>query len=269
MDRVERALRALERHEEASVRELARLLRAARRDIRVRLAQVEPGGPVAQVRQQLLSGLEVAVLDLNRRMDAALQQQLNRAASLGAAAVEAGLPASVAGGFGFTPQFLEAIRLFSASQVVGVTGPLRDAITREVQVGLLAGEDAGAVSRRIMGTGVQPIGPFHTAQQRATAIARTEINRVANLAIQQRLEAAAAEIPGLKKQWLAARDGRTRPSHRGANGQTVPVTGLYVVGGYKCKHPGDPRLPAREVVRCRCRSVPVVPEPDAEPAARR
>lgn len=53
----------------------------------------------------------------------------------------------------------------------------------------------------------------------------------------------------LEQMWLATLDGRTRPSHRAIDGESVPVNGTFSNG---CRFPGDPSGPAAEVMNCRC-----------------
>ena len=84
---------------------------------------------------------------------------------------------------------------------------------------------------------------------RALLIARTEI--VAASSYGSLLGAEATGVD-LLKVWLATSDGRTRESHRAANGQAVELSALFTVGGYPAKYPGDPMLPGAEVVNCRC-----------------
>lgn len=57
---------------------------------------------------------------------------------------------------------------------------------------------------------------------------------------------------GAFKQWLATKDPRTRHSHMAADGQTVPLTQQFDVGGASLLFPGDPTGPANEVIQCRC-----------------
>lgn len=54
------------------------------------------------------------------------------------------------------------------------------------------------------------------------------------------------------KEWIATADRRTRPTHRAADGQRVPLNGQFKVGGFDADVPGDPTLPADEKLRCRC-----------------
>lgn len=54
------------------------------------------------------------------------------------------------------------------------------------------------------------------------------------------------------KVWNAEHDERTRPSHRGADGQERKVSRPFVVGKSLLMFPGDPTAPPSEVVNCRC-----------------
>lgn len=60
------------------------------------------------------------------------------------------------------------------------------------------------------------------------------------------------------KEWLTARDERVRHTHNGAEGQVVRLGESFKVGGRKMKYPGDPNAPAKEIVNCRCTTVPVL-----------
>ncbi len=65
----------------------------------------------------------------------------------------------------------------------------------------------------------------------------------------KRLQAEGYEI---EKEWIATRDGRTRDTHRAADGQRQGLDEAYSVGGYAAMHPLDAGLPASESVACRC-----------------
>jgi hypothetical protein len=75
----------------------------------------------------------------------------------------------------------------------------------------------------------------------------TEVSRTSNLAANF-----AAQTLYDFKQWNAILDGRTRPSHRAAHGQIVPVDGLFVVGTDLMDAPGDWTAEPRETQNCRC-----------------
>jgi uncharacterized protein with gpF-like domain len=93
-------------------------------------------------------------------------------------------------------------------------------------------------------------------RKRANVIARTET--VSAMARGKRI--AADSLPFLmRKEWIAIRDKRTRHSHRNIDGETQPLDQPYSNGG---QYPGDPDLPAKEKIQCRCTEV-YIPVRDA------
>lgn len=90
-------------------------------------------------------------------------------------------------------------------------------------------------------------------KNRARVIAITETNRAYNAgAYAAALRSQQLERTTLYKQWIASRDERTRPTHRAADGQRVPVSQPFIVGDSPLMFPGDPTGPPDEVINCRC-----------------
>lgn len=90
-------------------------------------------------------------------------------------------------------------------------------------------------------------------QNRARTIARTEAVGAYNAGQFQGFQALAESLGGRwEKGWLATEDERTRPTHRHADLQRVPLAVPFSVGGFPGMFPGDPELPAQEVINCRC-----------------
>lgn len=94
--------------------------------------------------------------------------------------------------------------------------------------------------------GLEQTGPAWSAL--ADRIARTEATAVAGHFEMGSLVAAGH----LDKRWVARHDKLTRPDHLRADGQTVPVTAAFSVGGYNLMYPGDPSGPTLMTVNCRC-----------------
>ena len=82
----------------------------------------------------------------------------------------------------------------------------------------------------------------------AQMVARTELAAATNGGLQAAWSAGSVPL----KRWMTVGDGRVRPDHTAASGQTVPVNMPFAVGGSNAMYPGDPRLPFGLRVNCRC-----------------
>jgi len=94
------------------------------------------------------------------------------------------------------------------------------------------------------------------ARWRGRLIARTETHTAANSAAQE--AAKATGLPGVRKEWVAAIDGRERPEHAEADGQTQALDDPFIVDGEELMYPGDMSGSAANVVNCRCAVAHVV-----------
>jgi len=57
----------------------------------------------------------------------------------------------------------------------------------------------------------------------------------------------------MTKEWIAAKDDRTRHDHRYLNGKSVDLEGNFLTEtNISISYPGDPKAPANEVINCRC-----------------
>lgn len=99
---------------------------------------------------------------------------------------------------------------------------------------------------------------------RAETIARTETIKALNAGRQEGLDQLVAsgrlDADQIARKWDDTGDGRTRDSHRAADGQQVAQGEPFTVGGYQMMFPGDTSLgaPAGEVVNCRCYMASVI-----------
>ena len=95
-----------------------------------------------------------------------------------------------------------------------------------------------------------------TAQRETRDEYRARIRSTAIETINQNLQRATArriQEQGLSwKKWVAHHDDRTRPAHREADGQTVPATDTFTVGGFRMRYPKDPSAPLYLTINCRC-----------------
>ena len=92
------------------------------------------------------------------------------------------------------------------------------------------------------------------SKNRAKTIVRTEATNAANKAVMDSMERL---FPGrtLSKEWVAAKDSRTRLTHRQADGQTVLKNKKFFVGGELLDHPGAGKKPENNIY-CRCVIIP-------------
>lgn len=178
------------------------------------------------------------------------------------------------------PRLLEVAATLTADYITELSRDWTDHLARRVGEDISAGKtpyqtqqgihqslraagagDAGFTDRYGMGT-------LYT---RAHVIARTEGQRIRNVAQYARALDVADRFPGTTKRWDAEvpTDGRTRASHLLAHGQEVPVRSLFTLisdlGRVRLRYPTDPggegsrRALAAETIQCRCACLLILP----------
>jgi len=131
-------------------------------------------------------------------------------------------------------------------------------VAGEVQKGISAGESIPEMAERVEASLLD--GGAHVWRGRAETVARTEALSAYNGGTDEAMRAMADEFGfQLEKVWLASMDGRTRDSHFTADGQRVPLDGLFNVGGFFAPLPGAEVLPPEERINCRCSVLYVEP----------
>lgn len=153
---------------------------------------------------------------------------------------------------------LQYIRLESVRRrIQGVTETTRRQIINAVDTGYRDGATLPEVARNI-----REVIPT-LARYRADAIARTETHGAANFGS---VEAAKGTNLPLRKEWLAAKDDRTRSiesrdpdqfGHLQADGQKVSMDEPFLIprlgGGVEpLMYPGDPAGSPGNTINCRC-----------------
>lgn len=125
-----------------------------------------------------------------------------------------------------------------------VTRVLKQVIQDAVNEGWSVAETAKEIQRRFRDVSVS------TSQM----LAQTELTTLVNERSLQAATVTSGEGRGpLYKRWETMRDGRVRVAHAATQGQTVPVSQPFDVGGYSMMYPGDTSAPMQLVARCRCR----------------
>lgn len=131
----------------------------------------------------------------------------------------------------------------------GISETTLDDIARQLKLGLQNNETNQELAERVRDAlGVE----YYTG--RAAAIARTETTGAMNCGQFTALNELAEEGIVESKEWLPILDSDTRDAHYEMTGERaiVPVNEPFDVGGYPAMYPGDPSLPARLRVNCRC-----------------
>jgi SPP1 gp7 family putative phage head morphogenesis protein len=99
-------------------------------------------------------------------------------------------------------------------------------------------------------------GKLNTLDSRADRIARTETIKANNGARVREMQANEIE----RHQWLSSRDRAVRDTHKSLDGTIVKVGEPFKSG---LTFPGDRSADAREVVNCRCSTIPILKKRDA------
>jgi SPP1 gp7 family putative phage head morphogenesis protein len=133
----------------------------------------------------------------------------------------------------------EAVR----QRITSITETTRGNIVNAVQRGFDEGLGQEGVGRY-----VRDLVPG-LSRARANIIARTETHGAANYGA---FGAAAETGLELRKEWLAAEDGRTRPDHADMHGTIIGMDDAFQFPGYSLQYPGDPSGPPEAVINCRC-----------------
>ena len=103
----------------------------------------------------------------------------------------------------------------------------------------------------------------------AIRAARTAVTGAQNAGRMDSYAAAEKMGIGLKKEWLATLDNRTRHAHAMLDGQKADIDKPFEVDGYKIMFPGDRSAPGYLVYNCRCTLVAAVDGVDTSDAMRR
>lgn len=91
---------------------------------------------------------------------------------------------------------------------------------------------------------------------RSETIAQTEVARIGN-ATKRDIYSQSDRVS--KFEWVAImQPGVTRDAHLGADGDTAPRGGKFLVGGEMLAYPGDPTGSPENTINCRCTLVPVL-----------
>lgn len=168
----------------------------------------------------------------------------------------------------FDAAMKEWIEQHVGERITGIMGTSRDRILKAIRDAQAEGYDEGTGTQDLADKIQEAVAEEYSSfsQSRSITIARTEIGTASNYAL---VEAAKSTgIPNMQKEWVAAKDDRTREDHAAVDGMIVAIDEDFDVGGYKMSQPMDPDAPPSETINCRC--VPIFsrgPDTEETPAA--
>lgn len=156
-----------------------------------------------------------------------------------------------------TGSLVEALRLSYLDRAMprmsDIGTSLWESSVKTLGEGHAAGEDYRQLRDRLRETFASD--GKHLGESRATRIARTEVHAAVNAGTLDGMKALPSDIKPRYKTWLATQDGRTRPDHAAADGQTVQLEDTFLVADEQLAAPGDPMGSAGNVIQCRCKVV--------------
>jgi HK97 family phage portal protein len=142
------------------------------------------------------------------------------------------------------PSVVSYLDKAGAQLVKGVDATTKDRLATTLAEGIQGGENMLQLSDRVKTV-------FDATRARANAIAVTESGAAYNAGTLE----AWTQTGGIveKKVWLSSRDDRVRETHADADGQEVPLSGVFQVGDATLAFPGDgSSQDPGETVNCRC-----------------
>jgi hypothetical protein len=253
---IERILRQKEAGIISAVEAMRSIMEALHSQVLAELGKAALGSWDAYKMKQLLNSLEMQMAGYEAQAAAELTVQLKNAWGTGIELVDA--PLAVSGiytGFHLGTETLTALTDYSNEYLSSAFGDLWAKVKGEINLGVLGGKTPAEVAKAI-GRSIDA-GRFENVAYRAETITKTEMGRVFSTAAQLRMEQAAANVPGLEKQWIHAGHPKvSRPAHVAASGQHVPVGEAFIVGGMRMMYPRAPELEISEVIHCGCDHVP-------------
>jgi hypothetical protein len=266
--KVESIIERGERLTRAEVRKLKRLVEQARRDVRDLLLAQPTDWQIAHY-DTLRVRLEGTIDELRRELignQAAFEAtQWERGATwtdemlalFGAERELAGVP--------LDRTTLGALMDLSADLITKESGRTVEAISTQIQMGILGEKTPYEVMQEVAGTVTHP-ATFGDTFTRAEAIVRTEGNRVFDIAQAKRQRQWNEQRPGLKKTWHhgGAAVLKPRPAHVqagidydvGGSPGPIPYDEPFIVGGEAMMFPRDPAASPGNTISCHCTWAP-------------
>lgn len=144
----------------------------------------------------------------------------------------------------------------AADLITGLSSDMAYKVNTQITMGLMGGKSPWEVMKELE-TFIPPLrnkrGLVGSAFNRAETITRTEMGRVQNAALRDRTKQLGEKFPDLEKAWLGSHKPTSREAHMQAEADgPIGINEDFVLNGYECSGPHDPRLPASETINCGC-----------------
>ena len=141
-----------------------------------------------------------------------------------------------------TPQ-VSALRVATATQVVGINETIIRQLAEQIGEGIEAGETVEEIAERVDSV-------FAAGMNRSRTISRTEVGRTFESG-----RVIGYGQAGVKRvEWLSAGDPDVRPSHQ-LDGEVITLGETFSNG---LRFPLDPSGPPDETINCRCTTTAVL-----------
>lgn len=128
-------------------------------------------------------------------------------------------------------------------------------IRRQILIGHQNGEPVKTIAGRI--DEILRVSGSENWPNRARTIAVTEVNGASNAGWFAAAAQMQQQFGPMSKKWLAAHDSNVRLEHRAADGQVVPLSQPFIVGGEPLMYPGDKAGSPWNIINCRCTAATV------------
>lgn len=148
----------------------------------------------------------------------------------------------------YAPDVLVYLLSMAGEKVTQINSTTQAELQSALEQGVSAGESIAQLVKRI-----DELYLFRTPE-RIKKIAHTEVHQASEYGTYMGGLAAQSAGLTLMSVWLSTNDNHTRPDHKDADGQKVPLGEPFTVGDYKLMYPGDSSMgaPGSETIYCRC-----------------
>jgi len=156
-------------------------------------------------------------------------------------------------------EMMAYVEMYMGERIVSITGSSKDIavrILRELAQTQVIPEGLGIEETSRLFQREFKKAYLKTSLARSRVIAQTEVLTASNKGSHTGALEAGASLKIWQTSGITSPSGTDRHvSYPGLHGQERGINEKYDVGGYPADYPGDPQLPASEVVNCKCAEI--------------